>query len=57
MKHNCEECQGCKYYDKVSNFCGVCMKKIMKEVKENYTKGGNENGNRQNENESNNQTV
>ncbi len=41
------ECQDCNYYDKTTGFCGVCMKKILTELKE----GGTKHGDRESENQ------
>lgn len=56
MKIRNPDCEGCNFYDRSSGLCGFCMKKILKEVKENMN-GGGENGPRQIENESYNEAL
>lgn len=41
MKAKCEECV---YYDKTSGLCGLCMKKILKEVEEKYDRQNKDKG-------------
>lgn len=49
------DCKACCYYDRLTGLCGVCMKKILKELK--VAQEVKSDGDRQNEPESGEQTV
>lgn len=49
------DCKACCYYDRLTGLCGVCMKKILKELKE--AQEVRSDGDRQNESEGDEQTV
>ena len=48
-------CRTCCYYDRLTGLCGVCMKKILKELK--VAQEVRSDGDRQNESESDEQIV
>ena len=49
------DCKACCYYDRLTGLCGVCMKKILKELK--VAQEVRSDDDRQNESESDEQTV
>lgn len=49
------DCKTCCYYDRMTGLCGVCMKKILKELK--VAQEVRSDGDRQNEPEGDEQTV
>ena len=49
------DCRTCYYYDRLTGLCGVCMKKILKELK--VAQEVRSDGDRQNESEGDEQTV
>ena len=49
------DCRMCCYYDRLTGLCGVCMKKILKELK--AAQEVRSDGDRQNESEGDEQTV